>query len=273
MVMTVAAVLLLAVGSSAALLLPGRSSDKAILAAATPPPAVPDPALAATPLQAQEPSLSTDTEIPAADFGTPSAGNPQSPPPTSVYMEQRRSEPVVPVEPRTAPSRRQETKPSPQAAPAPQPAPAEAAEPQEEPEPGVPSDGTGVDQFNELNDVIVSIENLGKQTLGAYEEEGKEDELASGLRSFAEAAASTRKEFRKVTGTGIRGIRENFRGMLRRNKGGREADTRVLQVKAEDLIRQGREIDRLMEASSPGPVTLEYWQEARRQLRRLDGFF
>lgn len=280
MVLTAAAVLLLAMGASAALLIPGRSADDTALAAAAPPPS-PDPALAATPLQVQEPTSSTDMEIPAAaGLDASSAGSPQSLEPAPVARaEPWRSEPALTVEPRTAPARKQETKPAGSAAPAPMPRPvppvtrAETAEPEEEPESVASESGTGVDQFNELNDVIVSLENLGRQTLGAYETEGREDELASALSSFAEAATSTRKEFRKVTGTGIRGLRENFRGMLRRNKGGREADTRVLQVNAEDLIRQGQEIDRLMDASSPGPITLEYWQEARRHLRRLEGFF
>ena len=125
--------------------------------------------------------------------------------------------------------------------------------------------------MNQMNDLIVNLERLSRQTQEAYEEESGEGLLATKLDSFYEAAVALRKEFRKVMGTGLGGVKENVRGIFKRNRGGREGDTRILEVKAQDLSHRGTEIDGLIGAA--GPTVQEYWKGVKANLRRLDAFF
>ena len=130
-----------------------------------------------------------------------------------------------------------------------------------------------LDEFAQMDDLVVSIERLGNQTLDAYEAEGRDDKLLERLDQFVDAAEETRKEFRKVTGTGLAGIKANVRGLFRRNRGGGDADRRVLELKVENLSRRAGEIDGLIASASPAALTVELWQELRQNLRQLEGYF
>ena len=160
------------------------------------------------------------------------------------------------------------------AAPEPPPpaAPAESAAPAGDPQ--APAAGAAMEQFNLMNDLIVNVERLSGQALKAHEESsGEDDPMWGQLESFVEAAKGTRKEFRKATGTGIAGLRESVTSVLRRNRGGREADTKVLKVRVEDLMRRAAEVDS-RDASTPMSATArEYWREARQNLSRLATLF
>lgn len=183
----------------------------------------------------------------------------------------------VPAEP---PSRKQQESSAP-SAPAPAPAqpepvatPAPAPPPTgEQPAPAPGESGAALDPFNEMDEVIVSIEDLSKKALTAYEDADMETALGPKLESFAEGAVAMRREFRTATGTGVRGTFGTLRESLRRRGGGREVDTRKLEIKAKDLFRRSGEVDGLIGGDSGGPVIEDYWREIRRQLRRLEGFF
>ncbi len=131
--------------------------------------------------------------------------------------------------------------------------------------------GTTVDQFNEINDLIGSVERLSKQAREAHEDAGREDDaLWAKLDGFVEAARATRKEFRKATGTGLGGVLTNVSNAVRRNRGSRDADNRVIQISVEDLVRRGAEIDALNTSGSTlGATAGAYWQEASSALVRL----
>ncbi len=204
---------------------------------------------------------------------------PQSPPPPAESADAARWEQARPLpaqRPALDKARTRSAVESP-------PAPAETAEvqaPPAEPPPVAPrpepASPAGVDQFNQMNDLIVNVERLSEQTLEAYEgeEAGHEgNQLWTKLNAFGEASQSTRREFRKATGTGIAGMKANVKGMLRLNRGGREADNKVLEVKVKDLSRRADEIDGLLPTLPLGPVAAEYWKEARRNLARLSGMF
>jgi eukaryotic-like serine/threonine-protein kinase len=177
------------------------------------------------------------------------------------------------AEPRAARQPERTREPEPQAE-APAPAIAEPDPTQAEPDDPPPTAAeSGLDQFAEMDNLIVSIERLSGQTLEAYEAEGRDDRLLEQLDSFLEAAEEARKEFRKATGTGLAGLKANVRGILRRNRGGQETDRRILAIKVQDLSRRAGEIDRLIDSHSPGPITRELWEEVQRNLRKLDGYF
>jgi eukaryotic-like serine/threonine-protein kinase len=215
--------------------------EPVLVAQATPEPVLPA-ANAASSVPAQ-PALPTPPRAPA--------------PPKPARRSLLESTPLPPPEPTPAPSPEVVAQPAVPAVPeaGPEPAPA----------------GKGVDQFKEMEELVLSVESLGNKALEAYGEEGREDQLLNRLDSFAEATASLRKEFRKVTGTGVRGFGQNVKNVFRRS--GKETDTRTLEIKVEDLTRRAAEIDSLMGSSPPGQTTMDYWKEMQGNLRRLQAYF
>lgn len=184
--------------------------------------------------------------------------------------------PAPPPEP-AAPKASRRSIPEKTPLPPPEPAPSPVVEPQPivpavpEPAPQPAPSGKGVDQFKEMEELVLSVESLGNKTLEAYGEEGREDQLLARLEDFAEAAVGLRKEFRKVTGTGVRGFGQNVKNVFRRS--GKETDTRTLEIKVEDLTRRAAEIDGLMSSSPPGQTSMDYWKEMQSNLRRLQAYF
>jgi DNA polymerase/3'-5' exonuclease PolX len=122
-----------------------------------------------------------------------------------------------------------------------------------------------------MEELVLSVESLGNKALEAYGEEGREDQLLDRLEAFVGEAGGLRKEFRKITGTGVRGFGQNVKNVFRRS--GKETDTRTLEIKVEDLTRRAAEIDSLMSSAPPGPTTRDYWNEIQGKLRRLQGYF
>lgn len=222
-------------------------------------------------LSAPEPFPAAQAVEPEPDGGEPVL-EPAATVPVQAALPPSPAEPVAP-----RPSR----KSAPASTPLPAPEPSPAAPPEVTAQPVLPavhepvsqsaSTGKGVDQFKEMEELIVSIESLGNKALDAYEEEGRGDQLLDHLGTFVEAAVGLRREFRKVTGTGVRGLGHNVKNVFRRS--GRETDTRTLEIKVEDLTRRAAEIDRLMGSSPPGQTTSDYWNEIRSNLRRLKGYF
>lgn len=268
-----AAVLVLALGFGGVLLLsPGGGPEGEVAAEGT----APAPAsLAAVP--APVPAMA---EPQAAELGaTEALGAPVQAAP--VVPAQRMETAAPPAEPRPAPARRRQEVPAPaapvtpipeEAEPAPQRA-AAAPAPQPEPDPAPSSSEAVLERLNEMEQVIHEIEKFSKQALDAHEEEEGAEDVGSRLEAFSEGAVGVRKEFRKVTGTGLQGIKSNVKGILRRNRGGQEADTKILEVKAKELVRKGNEFDSLLASSPMGATATQYWSEVRRNLRRLDNFF
>ena len=192
-----------------------------------------------------------------------------TPPPSTRQAKPPTPRPQANREPKPVP-RAQDTVEEP---PAPEPEAVVPEPVQDEPEKADSAADSSLDEFAEMDDLIVSIERLSNQTLDAYEAEGRDDRLLEQLDQFVEAAGETRKEFRKVTGTGFAGLKANVRGILRRNRGGQEADRRVLELKVENLARRAAELDGLVASSSPGTLTVELWQELRRNVKKLEGYF
>jgi serine/threonine-protein kinase len=235
------------------------------------------PAVVPTDLAAAPPVPSEPLQGPAgsAPMAAPISAVPASAPAAT------QPAPVLPAErPRSekAPLRMKETKAEPPPAPAPvvdTPKPVEtpaAPEPAEPAQPSRGSAGSGspLSQFQEMEDVVMSIERFGKQASEAYEESDGGGEVGELLEKFAESAVGVRKELRRTTGTGLGGFKAKI---LRFGKGGQEADTKILQAKARDLIRQGEEIDHAIKSSPLPAVVQQYWSDARAQLRRLGGLF
>lgn len=223
---------------------------------ASPAPAVPE---AGVPAQA---SLQT---VPLAD-------TPAGPVTTTLSAPavQAQPKPVVPAPPpppkkRQAASAPVEAAPAPVVEEAPKTAPPTVPEPtpvQEAPRSSSPA-SVGIDQFKEMEAFVTKIANLSEKAFEAYEEEGLEDDLYHRLNAFQEAAIGTRKEFRKATGTGLRGT---FSKVI-----GKAGDTRALQIKVDDLARRADEIDRLIGSSSV--TTQQYWSEIRGNLGKLKSYF
>jgi hypothetical protein len=141
---------------------------------------------------------------------------------------------------------------------------APAPEPKEEPQPATQA-SAGIDQFKEMEGLVVNVARLSEQAFEAYEKEEREDDLFNRLSSFHEAAAEMKKEFRRTTGTGMRGTLSKLRG-----RGG-QGDIRALEIKVQDLDRKAADIDRSISSSSP--TTQDYWREVRSNLRKLSGYF
>ncbi|HEX7186083.1 MAG TPA: protein kinase [Thermoanaerobaculia bacterium] len=279
LVLGIAAILVLAIGFGGVFVLlrafGGEESKVAENVPAEPASAAPAPVL-------QSPQVAA---IPAAGQGVPLVA--QAAPPTGQIQPVQQAAVPQPAQPSPVRPELRETrtsrKPEPVQAAAPLPAPAVAEpasappapapspEPEEAPAGNNSETGATIDRLNQMNDVIVNLERLSEQSQEAHEEEGGEGALAAKLEAFSEATVALRKEFRKVTGTGIGGMKENVKGIFKRNRGGREGDTRVLEVKAQDLVRRGDEITGMIDVA--GPTVKEYWREVRSNLKRLDSFF
>lgn len=231
-------------------------------------PSAPPTAASASTVAEQAISNSEPTDVtafPAANLDSPSDPPQPEPPPRSKPAAERpmasRGKAQAPVIPAPAPA----------APPSPEPVADETASPAEPvTEAETAAVGAAVDQFNEVNDLIVSIERLSQQLLKAHEQEGRKGDMLWGeLQAFARASQATRKEFRKATGTGIAGVMSNVTSIVRRNRGGREADSKVLRVKVEDLVRRADEIESLSSSAPLSATASEYWEETRRNLSRL----
>ena len=199
-------------------------------------------------------SVATPLSTPAAQVQPEPvrpATQPAIPPPAKPTKKRE----AVPLPAETAPVVKEEPEPAPP--PAPEPAPVK-----EEPRSSSPG-SVGVDQFKEMEAFVVKIANLSEKAFEAYEEEGREDDLYRRLDAFQEAAVSTRREFRKATGTGLRGT---FSKVV-----GKSGDTRALEIKVDDLSRRAGEIDGLIGSSSA--TTQQYWREIRSNLGKLKGYF
>jgi hypothetical protein len=144
------------------------------------------------------------------------------------------------------------------------PGPVESAP---EPQPSGPTSPTppGIDQFKEMESLVVNVAKFSEQAFEAYEEQEREDELYHLLDAFYEAAAETKKEFRRTTGTGMRGTWSKLRGR------GSQGDAAALEIKVHDLTRRAAEVDRLIGSSSA--TTQDFWNQVRSNLRRLRGYF
>ncbi|RPH57461.1 serine/threonine protein kinase [bacterium] len=218
------------------------------------------------------PSQAAVQKVPLTEMPDGSVATPLSAPAVQMQPEPVRptAQPVTPPPPK--PTRKRETAPPPvETAPppvveeSPEPAPPPAPEPspaQEESRSTAPG-SVGIDQFKEMEDLVKKIANLSEKAFEAYEEEGREDELYNRLEAFYEAADGTKIEFRKATGTGIRGTISKVRG--------RSGDTRQLEIKVNDLSRKASEVDSLIGGSSA--TIQEYWREIRGNLGKLKGYF
>jgi eukaryotic-like serine/threonine-protein kinase len=257
--------LLLSFGAVVFLLSPGKEEGEKV-AEATVQPAAPaagtvagEAALpvSATPMMAPEPGGVVPAPLSA------SAGQLQQLPSQEPRVRPTVEPSAVPSEPR----KKKETKPEPQAptpAPSPvveEPAPQPAAPREEEERPASPA-SAGIDQFKEMEALVIKIANLSEKAMESQEEAG-EGELFNRLEAFSEAAVDTKREFRKATGTGLRGTFSKIRG--------KSGDTRAMEIKVDDLSRRADEINRLI--SSGSPTTQDYWKEIRSHLRNLKSLF
>ncbi len=260
-----AAVLVLGLGFGAVFLILSGGDEKEELAdtavaTETPAPAVPIGGNL-SPTQMPAEAVPVAMTEPAGQAPPPaplnaSAVQPQRMPPAPATQPTRKRGPEVAPPPAAV-----ETAPSPP--PAPEPKPAEpAAETQPE---SASSSGGGIDQVKEMETYVLNIARLSEQAFEAYEAEGKDDELFRLLEAFYEAADETKKEFRRTTGTGVRGTWSKLRNR------GSQGDTRALSIKVDDLSRRAGEVDRLISSSSA--TTQDYWREVRSNLRKLKGYF
>ncbi len=196
---------------------------------------------------------------------------PAATPPTPDAEHQRASPPSQPAHiKRPKLERTDQTQVSPPpVAETPPLAQAPAAKPEDE-EPPRASGRTSlsVEQLNEMREVVDNLRRLGEQAQDASEHDAQK--TAGGLRlgDFVEAAGEVKTAFQIVTGRGVKGMW----GRLR-HKSTPEVEQKDLEVKARDLVRQGKEIDRLLHKDALGPASMEYWSEVMRYLRRLDGFY
>jgi hypothetical protein len=207
------------------------------------------------------------TEVPGAPNAMPLSGAP-------AVQEQPElprpavAQPTTPPPPKPTKKKPSEAVPAPVETAPPPPVPAPAAPAAQEPapveqEPPVPPGSAGVDQFKEMEELVVGIASFSEKAMDSHEEAGGGDELFNRLQAFNEAAVGAKREFRKATGTGLRGAWSKLRG--------KSGDNRALEIKVQDLARRADEIDRLIGASSS--TTQDYWKEVRGKLRRLKGYF
>ncbi len=263
-------ILLLGFGIVAMVLSSGRDDEEKVANATvgTEAPSPPAPAAGGIGVPAQ----ALVETVPLVETPAGSVATPLSAPAGQMQPEPARPATQSGMPPSPKPSKKKETAPPPVAtAPLPvvqdepEPPPPPAAEPapvQEEPRPSSPG-SVGIDQFKEMESFVVKIANLSEKAFEAYEEEEREDELYNRLEAFQEAAIGTRREFRKATGTGLRGTFSKVRG--------KSGDTRDLEIKVDDLSRRATEIDRLISSSSA--TTQQYWREIRSNLGTLKGYF
>jgi hypothetical protein len=265
-----AAVLILGLGFGMVYLLLNRNHGAAETAAAptsTPAPAAAPVQQAALPAAPGEPLPlpAASVQPMAAPLTAAPAAQQQQPAPLE---ERPRSEKPVP--------RVKETKA--EAPPPEPPPPAEAPKPVEEPRQAAPApapepgggSGTALGQLQDMEDVVMSVERFGKQTSEAYADADAGGDVGELLEKFAESAEGVRKEFRRASGTGFGGLKSK---LLHFGKGGQQADTKVLEGKAKELIRQGETIDRAIKSDPLPPAAQQFWSDTRSQLRRLGRFF
>jgi hypothetical protein len=282
----VAAVLLLAVCSGAVVLFLTAKKTSAEKKAANVPPS----AALAVPSARTVPAASTPAGA-AAPNPVPTAVTTNSTIPAkavlplvqSAGVRQPAAEPSVPIHEITEPKPKKKVKietPAPasisSATPAPSPASSATGEgtsqesllstKPDEPVTPSPPNGNGIDQTEETGEAVGNIEKLSEEAKDAYNKEGKDDELATRLGEFQDLASEVRTAFKIASRRGLKGITHNILKLGRHNE---EADRQDFKIKAKDLIRRGVEIDRLMQIHSPGTLTLEYWREVRKNLKRL----
>ncbi len=264
-----AALLVLVLGFGAAVLILSSGKDEKKVAAGVSPASNPvsNPGAASVPaaLSQQAPVTTVPaTEAPGA------ATMPLSAP----AVQEQPELPRPAAQPKTPPSPKPTKKKSTEAAPA----PVETAPPPPAPEPAAPAapeprpveeerptspGSAGVDQFKEMEDLVLGIASFSERAMEAHEKAGGDDELYNRLEAFNEAAVGAKREFRKATGTGLRGAWSKIRG--------KSGDNRALEIKVQDLARRADEIDRLISSSSS--TTQDYWREVRGKLKRLKGYF
>jgi serine/threonine-protein kinase len=264
-----AAVLVLGLGFGATLMVLSSGGDEEVVAAAAETPETAPQAAPGSATPAQIPLQAVPATVAETTGGGPapvslgsSVAQPLPAAPTAPSV-------TPPPSPKTMPKKSTETARPPVAVvetppppPVEEPAPAAPA-PEPQPESAPPASG-GVDQFKETESLVVNIARLSERAFEAYEEEEREDDLYRQLGAFYEAAAEMRNEFRRTTGTGLRGTLSKIR-----RRGGTQGDTRDLAIKVDDLTRRAGEIDRLIGSSST--TTQDYWREVRSNLRRLKG--
>jgi serine/threonine protein kinase len=278
-----AAVLVLAVGfGSATLILSSRKGEDQADASVSPEP-VPQTELtggggtspAVPPSSAAQtmPLTAAPGELTPTPLASPAAQTPL-PPPAPATQSTTTTTPPIPKPTRkkvTESMAQPAAEPTPPPVEGPKPAAPSVPEPKPQETPAPPPADAGLDQFKAMESLVLSIESFSKKTLNTYENEGKEDLLLGSLEDFSESAVSLRREFRKVTGTGLRGFGQNLKGIFR--KGGGGTDTKALEIKIDDLVRKRDAIDSLMASNPPGQTTQSYWKEVRSNLGRLKGYF
>jgi hypothetical protein len=126
-----------------------------------------------------------------------------------------------------------------------------------------------VERFQQMEELVIGVKNLSDQARQAYEQEGRNDELAESLKEFQNAATGIRRTFRRATGTGLWGKINIFK---RKDSGSRQADAEALSLKIKELEQKGGEIDRLMKSNPPSANTLAIWREVHSNLERLKSF-
>ena len=266
-----AAVLILLVGFGiVAMILSSGGDDEKVAdaTAGTEAPSHPAPAVDGLGVPAQ----AMVQTVPLMETPAGSVVTPLSAPAVQMQPEPARPATQSAMPPSPKPTKKKETAsqpvataPPPVVQDTPEPAPPPAAEPapvQEEPRPSSPG-SLGIDRVKEMEAFVIKIANLSEKAFEAYEEEGREDDLYNHLEKFQEAAIATKREFRKATGTGVRGTLSKFTG--------KSGDTRALEIKVDDLSRRAAEIDRLISSSSA--TTQQYWRELRGNLGTLKGYF
>jgi serine/threonine protein kinase len=285
----VAAVLLLAICSGAIVLfLSAKKTGADKTAANVMPSAAP-----AIPSARIEPAVSIPAGAPAPNLvpetvtTSPTIPAKTVPLVQSVTVPQPAAGPAMPVDEKPEPKPKKKVKiepPAPAASssalPVTSPAPSVAGEgasrestlaaKPEEPvasSPSPPPNGNGIDQTEETGEVVGNIEKLSEEAKDAYNKEGKDDELATRLSEFQDLASEVRAAFKIAAKRGLTGMTHRLLKFGRRQD--EEAERQDYKIKAKDLIRRGGEIDRLMQSRSPGTLTLEYWREVRKNLKRL----
>jgi serine/threonine protein kinase len=272
-----AAVLILGLGFGMVYLLLNRNHGAAETTAAVQTP-VPAPAAAPVQQAALPAAVSEPLQMPAAPVQPMAAPLTPAPAAAPTTLPQQSAPPVErPRNEKTVP-RVKETKgetppppPPPKETPKPvEEAPQVAAAPPPAPEPGGGGSGTALGQLQDMEDVVMSVERFGKQASEAFSDSDGSGEVGGLLEKFADSAEGVRKEFRRASGTGLGGLKAK---LLRFGKGGQQADTKVLEGKAKELIRQGEAIDRAIKSDPLPPAAQQFWSDARAQLRKLGRFF
>ncbi len=115
-----------------------------------------------------------------------------------------------------------------------------------------------------------NLKRLSSQAYQAHLREGGQDELAKWLDEFQNAAADTRRTFKRATGTGLGA---KVRGLLKKQDDDKDEAAAALVNKIGNLEQTGKVIDHMIESNPPGSATLALWGEIRRDRARLKNFF